>query len=69
MLWFDHSGLTIRRAQTAIDLTGRGGRVIVASWYGPKPMPLRLGTDFHRSQITIKASQVLRILYLTHIYR
>jgi alcohol dehydrogenase len=44
--------------QTAIDATAYGGKVIVGSWYGSKPAPLRLGLDFHRGHLTLRASQV-----------
>jgi threonine dehydrogenase-like Zn-dependent dehydrogenase len=47
--------------QQAIEVTREGGAVIVGSWYGKRCVPLMLGTDFHRSHIVIKASQVSEI--------
>jgi len=44
--------------QTAIDSTVAGGRVIIGSWFGGSNHTLHLGTAFHRSHITLKASQV-----------
>lgn len=35
-----------------------GGSVIVASWYGTKPVPLTLGGPFHRGRLRIVSSQV-----------
>jgi len=47
--------------QSAIDHTGRGGRIVLGSWYGSKPASLSLGLDFHRSQLSIKCSQVSHV--------
>jgi threonine dehydrogenase-like Zn-dependent dehydrogenase len=47
-----------RALQTAIDSTRDGGRIVIGSWYGDKVINLKLGTDFHRSHKTLKASQV-----------
>lgn len=44
--------------QGAIDGTGYGGTVVIGSWYGDAEMPLRLDMNFHRSHLTLKASQV-----------
>ena len=44
--------------QTAIDATGKGGRVVLGSWYGEEPLALRLGLRFHRSGIKLIPSQV-----------
>ena len=33
--------------QSAIDHTGRGGRIVLGSWYGSKPAPLSLGIGLH----------------------
>ena len=49
----------LKGLQTAIDNTGYGGRVIVGSWFSGSEEVLRLGTIFHRSHISIKASQVM----------
>lgn len=45
----------------AIALTGFGGRVVIGSWYGEKKATLDLGGAFHRSRITLMASQVSAI--------
>ena len=44
--------------QGAIDGALDSGRVVLASWYGRKPVSLALGTRFHRSHLEIIASQV-----------
>ncbi|GAB6067718.1 zinc-binding alcohol dehydrogenase [Methylothermus subterraneus] len=46
--------------QSAIDLTGVSGRIVLASWYRGK-VTLDLGGAFHRSRIRLLASQVSRI--------
>lgn len=46
---------------TAIDLTGYAGRVVVGSWYGTKPAELSLDSRFHRSRIELVSSQVSTI--------
>jgi 2-desacetyl-2-hydroxyethyl bacteriochlorophyllide A dehydrogenase len=43
---------------TAIAATGYGGRVVIGSWYGAKPVTVDLGGRFHRSRIQLIASQV-----------
>jgi 2-desacetyl-2-hydroxyethyl bacteriochlorophyllide A dehydrogenase len=43
---------------TAIAITGYGGRIILGSWYGTKHAPIDLGGYFHRSRIEIMSSQV-----------
>jgi len=42
----------------ALSMTGFGGRIILASWYGDKPQSLHLGADFHRRRIQLLSSQV-----------
>jgi len=54
---FELSGAP-RALQQAIDITGFGGRVIIGSWYGTKPVTLNLGRDFHRNRIRLISSQV-----------
>ena len=44
--------------QGAIEGAMDCGRVVLASWYGKKPVALALGTRFHRSHLEIVASQV-----------
>ena len=47
--------------QEAIDAVAAEGTVVVASWYGTKPVTLTLGERFHRGRIRLRASQVGRI--------
>ena len=46
---------------SAVDVTGYAGRVLVGSWYGNKDVTLQLGKGYHRSHIRIQSSQVSRI--------
>ena len=46
---------------TAIALTGYGGRIVIGSWYGTKRAPVDLGGSFHRSRIKVISSQVTTI--------
>lgn len=42
----------------ALDVVGQEGLVVVASWYGTKPVTLDLGSRFHRGRIRMRSSQV-----------
>jgi 2-desacetyl-2-hydroxyethyl bacteriochlorophyllide A dehydrogenase len=42
----------------AFDLLRHEGVVLVASWYGSKPVPLPLGDAFHRRRLELRSSQV-----------
>ena len=44
--------------QTAIDALAFEGRVIELSWYGDRPVSVRLGGNFHASRLRIVSSQV-----------
>ncbi len=46
---------------SAIEVTGFAGRIIVGSWYGSKTSEINLGGSFHRSRIKICSSQVSTI--------
>lgn len=46
---------------TAIDVVGYDGRIVVGSWYGSKESHLDLGRRFHRERISIESSQVSTI--------
>jgi 2-desacetyl-2-hydroxyethyl bacteriochlorophyllide A dehydrogenase len=59
-LTFEISGAPEALGQ-AIDVTGFGGRIVIGSWYGLKPVHLNLGGQFHRSRISLIASQVSSI--------
>lgn len=50
-----------RALNHALELTGFAGRVIIGSWYGEKSGAIDLGGRFHRSRITMVASQVSTI--------
>jgi 2-desacetyl-2-hydroxyethyl bacteriochlorophyllide A dehydrogenase len=47
--------------QQALDAVLDEGTVIVASWYGRKPVSLDLGARFHRGRIRLRSSQVGRL--------
>lgn len=47
--------------QQAVDATAIEGTVVVASWYGAKPVSLDLGARFHRARLRLVSSQVGRI--------
>jgi 2-desacetyl-2-hydroxyethyl bacteriochlorophyllide A dehydrogenase len=47
--------------QAAIDSVAVEGTVVVASWYGTKPVALTLGGHFHRGRVRLRSSQVGRI--------
>lgn len=44
--------------QAAVDVAAMEGRVVVASWYGTKPVQLDLGGAFHRRRLRLISSQV-----------
>jgi 2-desacetyl-2-hydroxyethyl bacteriochlorophyllide A dehydrogenase len=46
--------------QAAIDAVATEGTVVVASWYGTKPVVLSLGEHFHRGRVRLRSSQVGR---------
>lgn len=47
--------------QTALDLVGYNGRILIGSWYGQKRANLDLGGPFHRQHVQIASSQVSHI--------
>ncbi|MDQ3964955.1 MAG: zinc-binding alcohol dehydrogenase, partial [Actinomycetota bacterium] len=47
--------------QAAIDAIAVEGTVVVASWYGTKPVVLSLGGRFHRGRVQLRSSQVGRV--------
>ncbi len=47
--------------QMAIDSAADEGTVVVASWYGTKPVSLALGGRFHRGRVRLRSSQVGRL--------
>jgi 2-desacetyl-2-hydroxyethyl bacteriochlorophyllide A dehydrogenase len=50
-----------RALAEALLLLAHEGTVLVASWYGAKPVALPLGGDFHRRRLTIRSTQVSTI--------
>ncbi len=46
---------------SALDVVGYDGRIVVGSWYGSKQSRLSLGEQFHRDRIEIESSQVSTI--------
>ncbi|HEY0248260.1 MAG TPA: zinc-binding alcohol dehydrogenase [Gryllotalpicola sp.] len=44
--------------QLALETVVTDGEVIEASWYGDRPVTLRLGADFHSRRLAIRSSQV-----------
>lgn len=47
--------------QAALDCVADEGTVVVASWYGTKPVTLALGGRFHRGRVRVRSSQVGRL--------
>jgi len=47
--------------QAAVDAVAEEGTVVVASWYGTKPVTLALGGQFHRGRVRLRSSQVGRL--------
>jgi 2-desacetyl-2-hydroxyethyl bacteriochlorophyllide A dehydrogenase len=45
----------------ALELLAHEGTVLVASWYGLRPVLLNLGGPFHRRRLSIRSSQVSTI--------
>lgn len=45
----------------AVALTAFSGRIVVGSWYGEKRASIDLGGKFHRSRLSVMASQVSTI--------
>lgn len=43
---------------TALDLLAHEGTLLIASWFGTKPVVLPLGGAFHRRRLTIRSTQV-----------
>ena len=59
-LVFETSGSS-HALDLAIKQTSYHGRLVVGSWYGQKKVSLDLGSHFHRSKMSIYASQVSQI--------
>jgi 2-desacetyl-2-hydroxyethyl bacteriochlorophyllide A dehydrogenase len=48
----------VRALQSAIDAAAFQATIVVASWYGTKPVSLDLGGRFHRARLRLVSSQV-----------
>jgi 2-desacetyl-2-hydroxyethyl bacteriochlorophyllide A dehydrogenase len=46
--------------RAAIGVVATEGTIVVASWYGTKPVALDLGGHFHRGRVRLRSSQVGR---------
>ena len=44
--------------QLALRAAPTDGEVVVASWFGDRPVPLELGADFHSRRLSLRSSQV-----------
>lgn len=53
-----HASATAAGLERSLELLGRDGTVLELSWYGDRPVPLRLGGWFHSRRLTIRSSQV-----------
>jgi threonine dehydrogenase-like Zn-dependent dehydrogenase len=53
-----HTSATSSGLTRSLELLGREGTVVDASWYGDEPVTLPLGGPFHSSRLTIRSSQV-----------
>jgi len=47
--------------QAGVEAVAVEGTVVVASWYGAKPVTLELGGHFHRGRVRLRSSQVGRV--------
>jgi 2-desacetyl-2-hydroxyethyl bacteriochlorophyllide A dehydrogenase len=59
-LVIDASGDTEAPAR-ALDMLAHEGTLLIASWFGRKPVRLPLGGAFHRRRLTIRSTQVSTI--------
>ena len=59
-LVIDASGNTEAPAR-ALDILAHEGTLLIASWFGSKPVQLPLGGAFHRRRLTIRSTQVSTI--------
>lgn len=64
----DASG-TQEGLQLALRLAATDGEVVVASWFGSRPVQLELGADFHSRRLTVKSSQVGAVAQARHTRR
>ena len=53
-----HASATEAGLQRSLEMLRREGSVIELSWYGDRPVTIRLGGVFHSTRLSIRASQV-----------
>jgi NADPH:quinone reductase-like Zn-dependent oxidoreductase len=53
-----HASATSTGLQRSLELLAPEGTVLDVSWYGDRPVTVPLGSAFHSSRLTIRASQV-----------
>jgi threonine dehydrogenase-like Zn-dependent dehydrogenase len=53
-----HASATSAGLQRSLELLAPDGTVLDVSWYGDRPVTVPLGSAFHSSRLTIRASQV-----------
>jgi threonine dehydrogenase-like Zn-dependent dehydrogenase len=53
-----HASATAEGLDLALELLGIEGTVVDLSWYGDRPVRIRLGGAFHARRLTIRSSQV-----------
>jgi NADPH:quinone reductase-like Zn-dependent oxidoreductase len=53
-----HASATSDGLQRSLELLAPEGTVLDVSWYGDRPVTVPLGSAFHSSRLTIRASQV-----------
>ena len=56
--WSSTPAATRMRRRSALDLLAHEGTLLVASWFGTKPVTLPLGGAFHRRRLSIRSTQV-----------
>jgi 2-desacetyl-2-hydroxyethyl bacteriochlorophyllide A dehydrogenase len=53
-----HASATEAGLSRSLELLAHEGEVVELSWYGDRPVSLRLGEAFHAKRLTIRSSQV-----------
>ncbi|MDT7705621.1 MAG: hypothetical protein QOG20_1228 [Pseudonocardiales bacterium] len=53
-----HASATEAGLSRSLELLAHEGEVVELSWYGDRPVSLRLGESFHSKRLTLRSSQV-----------
>lgn len=53
-----HASATAEGLETALSALAFEGEALELSWYGDRPVPVRLGAAFHSQRLSIRSSQV-----------